>query len=579
MSLPLKVGVIGCGNISRTYLNACKFLSPIKIVACADLNPDAAAALAGEFGLTALTPAELLADEQIDIVLNLTIPTAHKDVCLQALAAGKHVYVEKPLGATRADGEEIIAAAARAGRRVGSAPDTFLGHGQQAARAAVDGGVIGKVLSGACYMQCPGHEGWHPSPDFYYAPGGGPLFDMGPYYITTLVNMLGPVARVTGHARTGFATRTIGSGPRAGEVIEVNTPTHLHGVLEFASGALITLTTSFDVKAQTHQPIELYGEAGSMIVPDPNGFGGAVGIAHNWQGWARFDHPERWANGNWRGVGLAEMAKAIVESRPHRASGELAFHVLDVMDAIERSAAQGVSLDITSSCTRPEAFDGDLMTNEKNALIFWGGWDGHTPEASAMAVADLLRGEGYEVRVEQGTACLKDPNLPSFDLVVPMMTMGEVDAQESGALYNAVLGGTGLGGLHGGMGDTFRSDTNFQFMTGGQFVAHPGNIIDYRVEITRPDDPIVKGLEDFEYHSEQYYMHVDPANEVLAETEFDGTHAPWLKGVRMPVAWKRQHGQGRVFYSALGHNAEELTHPTARELLRRGLLWAAGEAA
>jgi len=207
------------------------------------------------------------------------------------------------------------------------------------------------------------------------------------------------------------------------------------------------------------------------------------------------------------------------------------------------------------------------------ALIAWGGWDGHEPEPCAAVVAALLRGEGFDVRVEHGTAAFADPALASLDLIVPIVTMSTIGKDELAGLTAAVEAGTGLGGFHGGMGDSFREAVEYQFMVGGQWVAHPGNIIDYRVDITS-DDPIVAGIESFPYRSEQYYMHVDPANEVLATTTFSGAHAPWIDGVVMPVVWKRRHGNGRVFYSSLGHQAEELTRPQVSTILRRGLLWA-----
>ncbi len=211
----------------------------------------------------------------------------------------------------------------------------------------------------------------------------------------------------------------------------------------------------------------------------------------------------------------------------------------------------------------------------KRALIVWGGWPGHEPEGGAAAVAALLGVVGFEVRVEAGTAALADPAVRSLDLVVPVCTMMTAQKPEIENLCAAVEGGVGLGGYHC-MADAFRSESRYQFMVGGQFVAHPGNIIDYRVEITRPDDPVMQGIEGFAYRSEQYYLHVDPSNEVLATTRFSGEHAYWTKDVVMPVVWKRHHGKGRVFYTSLGHVPAELERPQARQILERGLLWAAG---
>ncbi|MFO1066992.1 MAG: ThuA domain-containing protein [Geminicoccaceae bacterium] len=211
----------------------------------------------------------------------------------------------------------------------------------------------------------------------------------------------------------------------------------------------------------------------------------------------------------------------------------------------------------------------------RRALIVWGGWAGHEPEAGAAVVAAMLRGEGFDVTVSDRTAAFADPELAGFSLVVPIYTMGTIEKPELENLEAAVRGGVGLGGYHGGMGDAFRNAPLYQFMCGGQWVAHPGNVIDYTVQVTRPDDPVMQGIGDFAYRSEQYYMHVDPANEVLATTRFSGEHAAWIDGTVMPVVWKRRHGQGRVFYSSLGHVAKEFEVPQMREILRRGLLWAA----
>lgn len=213
--------------------------------------------------------------------------------------------------------------------------------------------------------------------------------------------------------------------------------------------------------------------------------------------------------------------------------------------------------------------------NGRNALIVWGGWDGHEPEQGAHVVAGMLRDEGFEVAIENGTEALADPGIRDLSLIVPIDTMSTIEKDELANLCAAVESGVGLGGYHGGMGDAFRKEPAYQFMCGGQWVAHPGNIIDYRVDVTRPDDPIMAGIGDFAYRSEQYYMHVDPSNEVLATTTFSGAHCAWIEGVVMPVVWKRRHGRGRVFYSSLGHVAAELEVPQMATILRRGLVWAA----
>lgn len=211
----------------------------------------------------------------------------------------------------------------------------------------------------------------------------------------------------------------------------------------------------------------------------------------------------------------------------------------------------------------------------REALIVWGGWSGHEPQQCSEVVKELLEAEGFKVYVENSTEAFADPSIHDLSLIVPIITMSKIEKEEIKNLTAAVEAGVGLAGYHGGAGDSFRDCVEYQFMIGGQWVAHPGNIIDYTVNITRPDDPIMAGIGDFPYTSEQYYMHVDPSNEVLATTTFTGDHASWIDGVVMPVVWKRRHGQGRVFYSALGHQAKEFSVPQMREIYRRGALWAA----
>ncbi len=211
----------------------------------------------------------------------------------------------------------------------------------------------------------------------------------------------------------------------------------------------------------------------------------------------------------------------------------------------------------------------------REALIVWGGWSGHEPEQCAAIIAGMLEEEGLKVFVENSTEAFADPAIADMSLIVPIYTMSKIEKEEVSNLSKAVRGGVGLAGYHGGMCDAFREAVEYQFMCGGQWVAHPGNIIDYRVNITRPDDPVMEGIRDFDYRSEQYYMHVDPSNEVLATTTFSGEHAPWIEGVVMPVVWKRRHGEGRVFYSSLGHVAKEFEVPEMRTILKRGMLWAA----
>jgi predicted dehydrogenase len=345
------VGVIGCGNISAAYLTAAKAFAVLDVRALADRDPEAAARRGAEFGVPAVEVAELLADPGIEIVLNLTVPGAHVAVGRQCLAAGKHVYSEKPLGVAFAEAAELLAEAARRGLRVGCAPDTFLGGAHQAARAVIDAGALGTPVGGTAFFMCPGHERWHPNPDFYYKAGGGPVLDMAPYYVTDLVNLLGPVARVAGMAAPPRPTRTISSAPRAGEVIAVEVPTHVTGSLAFASGAVAAISMSFDVPGHRHLPIEIYGTEASLLVPDPNRFGGEVSLLPKGGEWTEVPVTLPWTDGNYRSLGLADMAAALVEGRPHRASGELALHVLEVMEALGRSAATGRFVDVA---TRPE---------------------------------------------------------------------------------------------------------------------------------------------------------------------------------------------------------------------------------
>ena len=350
-----RVGIIGCGNISGIYLTNCRKLPGLELVACADLDMARARAKAAEHGIRAAAVDELLADPEIDLVINLTIPAVHAEVSQAVLTAGKHVYTEKPLATRRTDGAAALALAREKGLRVGSAPDTFLGGGLQTCRKLIDDGAIGEPVAAVAFMTGHGPEGWHPDPEFFYKPGAGPMYDMGPYYLTALASLLGPIARVTGSARISFPERTIGSGPKQGQQIVVETPTHVAGVLDFAGGAVATLITSFDVWAANLPRIEIYGSEGSLSVPDPNTFGGPVRI--------RLAKDKEWRDvplthghtENSRGLGVADMAAAIRKGRPHRASGELAFHVLDVMAAFEEASVLGRHVAITSGPPRVDA--------------------------------------------------------------------------------------------------------------------------------------------------------------------------------------------------------------------------------
>lgn len=343
------VGIIGCGNISQVYCKNLQSFAELKLVACADLDMARARARAAEFQIAALPVEELLAHPEIEIVVNLTVPDAHAEVSRAILKAGKHVYSEKPLATRRKDAKKVLKRAAARGRRVGGAPDTFLGGAHQTVRRMIDKGAIGEPVAASAFLMGHGPERWHPNPDFFYQPGAGPLFDVGPYYITALVNLLGPVRRVNALARISFPERIAGDG----HSIPVNTPTHVSGTLEFEGGALATLITSFDVWHSQVPRIEIYGSSGTLVVPDPNWFGGRI--------WLRCMDDTEWSDvpvelpfvENWRGLGVADMARAIRAHEPHRCSGELTYHVVDVMSSLLKSADKGRAVAVKSECERP----------------------------------------------------------------------------------------------------------------------------------------------------------------------------------------------------------------------------------
>ncbi|WP_071799375.1 Gfo/Idh/MocA family protein [Natronohydrobacter thiooxidans] len=362
MSKTLGIGVLGCGNISAAYMRLAPIFRGIEMRACADLNLDAAKARAAEFGLRADTIGQLLAAEDIDVIVNLTVPAAHFDVSLQCLEAGKHVYSEKPFVLSLEEGQKLAEKAAAKGLRVGSAPDTFMGGAHQLARHLIDSGRLGKISSGTCFVQSPGMEMWHPNPDFFFQPGGGPILDLGPYYISNLVQLLGPVKRVTAMSMSAQAERTITSQPRYGEKIPVGTPTTIHAILQFHSGAQVTYCASWDVWQHGHAPMELYGAEGTLHVPDPNFFGGEVRMTQKaafTSAGVAWDHPfartNDGVNANYRAAGLADMALAITEGRAHRCSLEFSLHVVDVMTSILVAGETGQVLDLTTTCERPEA--------------------------------------------------------------------------------------------------------------------------------------------------------------------------------------------------------------------------------
>ena len=355
MGESLRVGIVGAGKISGQYSATLARLSQVAVTAVADLDPDRARLLAERHpGARVVALPDLYAAPDVDVVLNLTTPNQHAAVALAAIAAGKHVYGEKPLAANGVDARAVLEAATSAGVRVACAPDTVLGTGVQTARAAVDAGLIGVPHAATAFMTGPGHERWHPDPEFYYQQGGGPLLDMGPYYLTTLVQLLGPVRRVAGMSSRPRIERTIGDGPRAGTAFPVEIDTHVTGLLEHEGGALTTLMMSFDVWAAHLPSIELYGSTGSLAVPDPNYFTGDVRhFAAGGDSWTVLPPSAGYANAG-RGVGLLDLAEAVTEDRPHRAAAEVALHVLDVMESIQASARSGGSVQVRSTCPRPE---------------------------------------------------------------------------------------------------------------------------------------------------------------------------------------------------------------------------------
>lgn len=351
----VKVGIVGCGNISGIYLKNCtQTFSILEVAAVADLIPERARAKAEEFGIPkACTVDELLADPEIEIVINLTTPKIHTEVNLLALNAGKNVYAEKPLAVEREDGKKVLELAKSKGLLVGNAPDTFLGGGIQTCRKLIEDGWIGEPVAATAFMTCHGHESWHPDPEFYYEIGGGPMLDMGPYYLTALINLMGPVRRVTGSARKTFAQRTITSAPKYGKVIDVEVPTHVAGVMDFENGAVATIITSFDVWNAQLPRIEIYGSEGTLSVPDPNTFGGPVFVRRAGASeWSQVPLTHGFAE-NSRGIGVADMAYALRSGRPHRANGDMAYHVLDIMHAFHDASNTGTHITIASTCTKP----------------------------------------------------------------------------------------------------------------------------------------------------------------------------------------------------------------------------------
>lgn len=361
------IGIIGCGNISATYLRLAPLFKGLEIRAVADQNFAAAQARAAEFNTKAQGVEELLGNQDIDIVVNLTVPDAHFAVSKRILEAGKHVYSEKPLTLQLQDGKALGTLAAKLGLWVGSAPDTFLGGAHQQARALIDEGRLGRITSGSAAVLSHGMEGWHPNPDFFFQPGGGPMLDLGPYYVANLINLLGPVRRVGALTSAAQSERTIQSEPRRGQKIPVNTPTTIQALLEFASGATVTLSTSWDVWSHRLGHMELYGTEGTLYLPDPNFFGGPLEMAGRsgevapvlpWDHpFSVVNHPEGFAN--YRTAGLADMAASIALGTDARCGLSRALHAVEVMTAALQSGETGQFITLETSCTRPEPLGPD----------------------------------------------------------------------------------------------------------------------------------------------------------------------------------------------------------------------------
>jgi len=366
------VGIMGAGNISGAYLRLAPLFKGLEVRAVADIRPEAAKLRADEFGVAAQTPNELLKNSEIDVIVNLTIPATHYQVSSDIISAGKHAYSEKPFVLSVEEGLALKKAADERGLKVGSAPDTFLGGAHQQARDIIDSGKLGKIMSGTTHVMSRGMEHWHPNPDFFFQPGGGPILDLGPYYVTELIHLLGPVKRLSAFTNMARAERTVtAEGPFKGSTIKVGTPTTIHGVLEFHNGAIVTVGASWDVAAHGHHNIELYGTDGSIFVPDPNFFGGdlvTASIDGTRTPVTPWDHPFGKPNqeldkpvprANYRAAGLADMMNTIETGAPARCGLDVALHVIEVLDGLLRAGASGEVLTLTTTCERPLALGPD----------------------------------------------------------------------------------------------------------------------------------------------------------------------------------------------------------------------------
>jgi len=372
------VGIMGAGNISAAYLRLAPLFRNLEVRGVADVLPEAAQKRAGEFNVKAHTPDELLKNSEIDVIVNLTVPAAHFKVTTDILSAGKHAYSEKPFVLSVEEGKAIKKQASERKLKVGSAPDTFLGGAHQQARAIIDSGKVGKIASGTMHVLSRGMEHWHPNPDFFFQVGGGPILDLGPYYITDLISLVGPIKRVTAFTGMARAEREVtAEGPYKGTMIKVGTPTTIHAVLEFANGAIITLGASWDVSSHGHHNIELYGTEGSVYVPDPNFFNGEVTItdrAGTKEVVTPWDHPFGKANqdldkpnprANYRNAGLSDMMDSIETGKTARCDIDVALHAIDVMTSILKAGETGQVITLSTTCERPAA----LGIDEARALL------------------------------------------------------------------------------------------------------------------------------------------------------------------------------------------------------------------
>lgn len=372
------VGIMGAGNISAAYLRLAPMFKGLEVRAVADILPEAAKKRAEEFGVAAQTPEELLKNSEIDVVVNLTIPATHYQVTMDTLSAGKHAYSEKPFVLTLEEGKSVRTAAEERKLSVGSAPDTFLGGAHQQVRDLIDSGKIGRITSGTTHVMSRGMEHWHPNPDFFFQVGAGPVLDVGPYYVTDLIQLIGPVRRVTAFTGMARTTREVtAEGPYKGTVIKVGTPTTIHGVLEFHSGAIVTIGASWDVYSHGHHNIELYGTEGTVYVPDPNFFGGDVVISDQSGTKTKvepWDHPFGKVNqtdnsgnqrANYRTAGLADMMQSVEQGRPARCGLDVALHAVDVMTSLLKAGESGAVVTLTTTCERPAP----LGPDEAQALL------------------------------------------------------------------------------------------------------------------------------------------------------------------------------------------------------------------